>query len=168
MAKSADPILIKPKKVLPFAFMATFFVITIPIMWPIHWYMLSLLSIMGLLFAGFFVSTYSGYLKLDKGLLYRKSLFGTESVKVSNIREVSGGNSGTFPTSGLGAGIIGLGNAKDGIVSINLFAFKKKELTSLIEQVYRELKPVNPQRAVDLKKAVIRHLPELTNLDKMD
>lgn len=153
---------------MPFAFMAIFFAITIPIMWPIHWYMLSLLSIMGLLFTGFFVSTYSGYLKLEKGLLYRKSLFGTESVKVSNIREVSGGNSGAFPTSSLGAGIISLGNAKDGIVSINLFAFKKNELTSLIEQVYRELKPVNPQRAVDLKKAVIRHLPELTNLDKMD
>lgn len=167
MAKSADPIFIKPRKVLPLAFMAIFFAATIPIMWPIHWYMLSMLGIMGLLFTGFFVSTYSGYLRLDKGLLYRKSLFGTESVKISNIREVSGGSSGTFPTSGLGAGIIGLGNAKDGIVSINFFAFKKKELTPLIKQVYRELKPVNPQRAADLQKAVIRHLPELANLDKM-
>lgn len=102
-----------------------------------------------------FVEYYSGYIKLENGTLTRKSLFSTCSVKVSDIRGVSVSRSGTFPTSGLGAGVIGLGNAKDGIVGIKISAYKKEELTPLINQIYIELKAVNPKRAADLQKTFI-------------
>lgn len=102
-----------------------------------------------------FVEYYSGYLKLENGMLTRKSVFGTRSVKISDIREVSVSRSGTLPTSGLGAGVIGLGNAKDGIVGIKTSACKKEELTPLIKQIYIEPKSVNPKRAADLQKILL-------------
>lgn len=104
-----------------------------------------------------FVEFYSGYIKLENGELTRKSVFATRSVKVSDIREVSVSRSGTLPTSGLGAGVIGLGNAKDGIVGIKTLAYKKEELTPLIKQIYIELKSVNPKRAEELQKAFARY-----------
>lgn len=113
------------------------------------------MSLPFVLIALVFVEYYSGYIKLENGMLTRKSLFSTRSVKVSDIREVSVSRSGTLPTSGLGAGVIGLGNAKDGIVGIKISAYKKDELTPLMKQVYIELKAVNPKRAADLQKAFL-------------
>lgn len=103
-----------------------------------------------------FVEFYSGYIKLENGELTRKSLFGTRTVKVREIREVSSSGSGTFPTSSLGAGVIDLGNAKDGYISIKVATYKKVELTPIITQVYSELKSVNPKRAEELQKAFAR------------
>lgn len=103
-----------------------------------------------------FVEYYSGYIKLENGELTRKSLFSTRTVKVSDIREVGSSGSGTFPTSGLGAGVIDLGNAKDGDVSIKVATYKKEELIPIIRQVHSELKSVNPKRAKDLQKAFAR------------
>jgi hypothetical protein len=116
---------------------------------------------MYLLFIGFFIETNSGYLKLDKGLLTRKTLLGTCSVKVSDIRQVDGGSSGAFPTSSLNASTVGLGNAKDGLVSINPSIFRKKELIPFIKQLHSELQSTNPQRAKDLQKALSRYYPDL-------
>lgn len=109
-----------------------------------------------ILIALVFVEYYSGYIKLENGELTRKSLFSTRTVKVSEIREVSSSSSGTFPTSSLGAGVIDLGNAKDGDVSIKVATYKKEELIPIIRLVHSELKSVNPKRAKDLQKAFAR------------
>ncbi len=167
MAKSAGPILIKSRKGFPLAFMAIFFAVTILIIWPISLFMLFLLVTISLLLIAFFADTYSGYLKLDQGLLTRKSLLSTSSVKVSEIRELRTTGSGIFPTSSLSAGTIELGNAKDGTVGIKLTAFKKEELAPLIKRLHGELKPVNPKRANDLQKMLTRYYPESSDLDKI-
>jgi len=145
--------IIKPRKGLPLSFMAIILVVTISISWPISLFMLLMISVISLLLVTFFVDAYSGYLKLDKGILYRKSLLTTKSIKVSAIREVATSSSGVFPTSSLGAGTIDLGNAKDGYVSIRASGYKRDELIPLTEQLYSELKAINPKRAKDLQKA---------------
>ena len=119
------------------------------------------MSLPFVLIALVFIEYYSGYIKLENGMLTRKSLFSTRTVKVSEIREVSSSGSGTFPTSSLGAGVIDLGNAKDGDVSIKVATYKKEELIPIIRQVHSELKSVNPKRAIDLQKAFSRYYPDL-------
>jgi hypothetical protein len=114
-----------------------------------------------LIFAIWFIDTFTGYIALRDGLLTRKTLFSTKSIKVNDIGEVNISGSGVFPTSGLGAGIIYFGNAKDGNVGINPVAFKKKELTPLIKQLYSELQSVNSKRAKNLQKAFSHYFPDL-------
>lgn len=167
MTSSVDPLIIRPRKILPLAFIAIFFAVTIPIIWPISPFMLFLLAVISLLLIALFVDTYSGYLKLDQGLLTRKSLISISSVKISGIREIRATGSGVFPASSLSAGMIELGNAKDGTVGIKLTAFKKEELAPLIKRLYGELKPVNPKRANDLQKMLTRYYPESSDLDKV-
>jgi hypothetical protein len=151
---------IKSTKTVPIIFFSLVTLGLSPIIWPPNWYFLSIVGVMYLLFIGFFVETNSGYLELNEGLLTRKTLLGTCSVKVSDIRQVEGGSSGVFPTSSLNASTVGLGNAKDGLVSINPSSFKKKELVPFIRQLHSELQSTNPQRAKDLQKAFSRYCPE--------
>lgn len=153
--------IIKPTKTIPIIFFSLVTLGLSPIIWPPSWYLLSMLGVMYLLFIGFFVETNSGYLKLNKGLLTRKTLLGARSVKVSDIRQVEGGRSGVFPTSSLNASTVGLGNATDGLVSINSSSFKKKELIPFMKQLHSELQSTNPQRAKDLQKAFKRYCPDL-------
>ncbi len=151
----------KPTKTIPIVFFSLVTLGLSPILWPPNWYFLSIVGVMYLLFIGFFVETNSGYLELDKGLLTRKTLLGTCSVKVSDIRQVDGGRSGVLPTSSLNDSTVGLGNAKDGLVSINPSSFKKKELIPFIKQLHSELQATSPQRAKDLQKAFSRYCPDL-------
>ncbi len=147
--------IIKPRKVFPLIFMAVFVAIVLLLFWPLELFLLFMLGVMCLLFTAFFIDTHSGYLKLDEGLLTRKSLLSNKRIKISDIREVNINGSGVFPTSSLSGGIIELGNAKDGYVGIKVGAFKRDELTSLIGELHNDLKRVNPKRAQELHKALL-------------
>lgn len=145
--------IIKPRKVLPFSFIAIFLVVAVVIIWPISFFTLFILGVITLLLLALFIDTYSGYLKLDNGILYRKSLLTTKSIKLCDIREVTTSGSGVFATSSLSAGFVKVGNAKNGYVSIKTSAYRREELTPLIKQLHYQLTSVNPKRAVELHKA---------------
>jgi len=145
--------IIKPRKVLPFSFMVIFLIVAVVIIWPVSFFTLFILGVVTLLLLALFVDTYSGYLKLDDQILYRKSLLTTKSIKVSDIREVTTSGSGVFATSSLSAGSVKVGNSKNGYLSIKTSAYRREELTPLIKQLHDQLTSVNPKRAVELHKA---------------
>lgn len=163
--------IIKPRKRQAFISLAALFLCsTLLIIWKSNEsFNLSSVPLLGLVWMSLpfvfitlvFVEYYSGYIKLENGELTRKSLFSSRTIKVSEIREVSSSASGVFPTSSLGAGVIDLGNAKDGDVSIKVATYKNEELVPIIKQVHRELNSVNPKRAKDLQKAFGRYYPNL-------
>lgn len=147
--------IIKPRKVLPFSFMVIFLIVAVVIIWPVSFFTLFILGVVTLLLLALFIDTYSGYLKLDNEILYRKSLLTTKSIKVSDIREVTTSGSGVFATSSLSAGFVKVGNAKNGYLSIKTSAYRREELAPLIKQLYDQLKSINPKRAADLQKVLL-------------
>lgn len=150
----ARSITVRPTKLLPLIGIVTFAVGSVVLTWPTSLATFVLIVIIGLLISTSLIDIYSGYLQLQDGLLQRTTLFGTKSISVAAIREVTMSSPSTLPINALSGGAIKLGNAKDGYVEIKVSAYKRGDLAPLIRELHRELSASNPKRARDLQKAV--------------
>lgn len=107
-------------------------------------------ALISILFFALLTDAFTGYLQLNNDSLTKKNLFGSQTIKISEIKEVSSAR------HILGASQIDIGNAR-GRVSIVSGAFRRNEFKALMRQLHIKLKSVNPKRAEDLGDILTRY-----------
>lgn len=149
MSRRTEPIIIKTTKTLPVVITAIYSVLVIVILLRsgigAHglWLYGSVLLVTTLLLV-LLADSFSGYLELSNDSLTRKNLFGSNTIEISEIKEVSKARHIFGPDQ------IDLGNAQNK-VSIVQGAFKQAEFALLVEQLCTELEAVNPKHAKALE-----------------
>ena len=148
MSKPATPLTIKPTKTLPLILIVIYVVLALVILvradTNIVWLYAGIVTI--LLFA-LLADMFTGYLQLSNDSLTKKNLFGSQTIKISEIKEVS------TARHILGPSQTDIGNTRNK-VSIVSSAFKRNEFRILMRQLQTKLKSVNPKRAKDLQQVV--------------
>lgn len=153
MGKPVQTVVLKPSKTLPSILTVLYLIFVLYLLIGISnvnlWWLLGVVVVVSSLWFIFVIDSFTGYLKLSKDLLTRRTVFSTRKIKISEIKEASVARSIFGPSK------IDFGNAKDGYITIVAGAFRKSELKPFLKQLHDRLEEHNPKRAQRLQKALL-------------